>query len=272
MGTIATPIASGPGWRVDDVLCTSGPADRPFEERHDEACIAVVTSGTFQYRTRQGGAILSPGALLLGNRGACFECGHEHAVGDRCLSFHLTPAFQEAVAAAIPGVRRTSFGLPSLPPLAELAPLVAEAEAAREEKDAVALEEIALRLVAAVATTLADRKPRISSPHRRDVRRVTEALRRIELTAEARLPLHALAREANMSAYHFLRTFRQIVGLTPHQYVLRTRLHRAAVRLRRTREPVTTIALDAGFEDLSSFNRRFRRIMGMSPGAWRTQK
>jgi len=72
-----------------------------------------------------------------------------------------------------------------------------------------------------------------------------------------------------MSRYHFLRTFRQVAGMTPHQLVLRTRLHRAAVRLRTSHESISAIAFDAGFGDLSTFNRRFRRLMGCSPGAWR---
>jgi len=72
-----------------------------------------------------------------------------------------------------------------------------------------------------------------------------------------------------MSPYHFLRTFRGIVGMTPHQYILHTRLHRAAVRLRRTDDSIAAIAFDAGFNDLSTFNRRFRRKMGLTPGAYR---
>ena len=72
-----------------------------------------------------------------------------------------------------------------------------------------------------------------------------------------------------MSPYHFLRTFRRVVGMTPHQYVLHTRLHRAAVRLRRSDDAISTIAFDAGFDDLSSFNRRFRRVTGENPSAYR---
>lgn len=271
MSVTSQCLASGPGWRVDDVVCAAGPRDRPFEERHEAACIAIVTSGSFQYCTRQGGAVLAPGALLLGNAGACFECGHEHATGDRCLSFHFTPRLQDAVASALPGIRKVDFQVAHVPPVSELAPLLSEAEAARGQKDAAAWEEIALRLCGAVALTLADRKPSRISPTSRDARRITEALRRIETEAETRLPLGELARQAGMSAYHFLRVFRQIVGVTPHQYVLRTRLHRAAVRLRRTQEPISTIAFDAGFDDLSTFNRRFRRVMGVSPGLWRAQ-
>jgi AraC family transcriptional regulator len=60
--------------------------------------------------------------------------------------------------------------------------------------------------------------------------------------------------------------------MTPHQFVLRTRLHRAAVRLRRTDDAISAIAFDAGFNDLSTFNRRFRRLMGLAPGAYRARR
>ena len=75
-----------------------------------------------------------------------------------------------------------------------------------------------------------------------------------------------------MSPYHFLRTFRQVVGLTPHQFLLRTRLQRAAVRLRASDEPVSAIAFEAGFNDLSTFNRRFRRVTGLTPSAYRAER
>jgi AraC family transcriptional regulator len=81
-----------------------------------------------------------------------------------------------------------------------------------------------------------------------------------------------LASEIGMSPFHFLRVFRQIVGMTPYQFVLHTRLHRAAVQLRRSREAVSSIALEAGFGDLSTFNRRFRRVMGLNPSAYRARK
>jgi AraC family transcriptional regulator len=72
-----------------------------------------------------------------------------------------------------------------------------------------------------------------------------------------------------MSRYHFLRTFRRLVGMTPHQYVLSLRMRKAAVLLRTTDVSITAIALEAGFNDLSTFIRRFRKTMDASPGEYR---
>ena len=269
MSVATQVIATGAGWLVRDVVCTQGPQDRPFEEEHGDISIAIVTGGTFQYRTQQGSAMLVPGALLLGNAGTCFECGHEHAAGDRCLAFHFTPEHFECVAAEVPGARSPILTQPSLPPLPQLVPLLAAAEAARDDGDDDEFEELAVRLVGAVIRLLAPARGSARRPSAQDERRITAAVRHIEHAADERLSLSTLARRAGLSRYHFLRSFRQATGLTPHQYLLRTRLNRAAVRLRTSREPIATIAFDAGFNDLSTFNRRFLRLMGATPGAYR---
>jgi AraC family transcriptional regulator len=269
MSLTSRSLASGSGWRADDVVCTAGPHDRPFEEQHDWSCIALVTGGTFQYRSALGSAVLAPGALLLGNSRHCFECSHEHGVGDRCLAFHFTPEFLEGVVAAVPGARQLAFSVPRLPPLPALLPVIAAAEVARDGADAVEFEEVALRLAGAVAMSLSAAHPKMRAPSRRDERRITAALRLIETEADTSLSLADLARTAAMSPYHFLRTFRALVGATPHQYILHTRLHRAAVRLRRSDDGISAVAFAAGFADLSTFNRRFRRVMGSTPAAYR---
>jgi AraC family transcriptional regulator len=191
------------------------------------------------------------------------------AIGDRCLSFQFAPEFMESVASAVSVVRRIAFTIPRLPPNPALLPIIAAAESARGDGDDTEFEEVALRLAGAVSGALAGSKRSARSPSRRDERRITVALRRIEALADAPLSLSDLAGSAAMSPYHFLRTFRAVVGMTPHQFILHTRLHRAAVRLRRTPDSISAIAFAAGFGDLSTFNRRFRRIMGLNPSAVR---
>jgi len=239
MALTSRTLASGPGWQVSDTVCTAGPHDRPFEERHDSVAIGAVMRGTFQYRTTTGAALLAPGSLLLGNHGTCFECGHEHGIGDRCLAFHFSPGLLETIVAAVPGARQTKFAVPHLPPHPSLVPLLAAAEAARDDGDGAELEELALRLAGAVAAALAGARNPAHRSSQRDERRVSEVLRRIEADAHEQLALADMAREVATSPYHFLRTFRQVVGMTPYQFVLHTRLNRAAVRLRSSDEPVS---------------------------------
>ncbi|HEY7886679.1 MAG TPA: AraC family transcriptional regulator [Steroidobacteraceae bacterium] len=267
-------LASGTGWSVRDFRCTSGPRDPRYEEKHNVYSIALVTEGTFQYRTAQGSALMTPGSLLLGNEGACFECGHQHSRGDRCLAFHFSPELLESVVAAVPGAKQLVLTAPRLPPLPSVLAVLAAAHALRDEGEGPGeFRELALRVAETVYGALnegssASRR----APTPRDERRVAAALRRIEAQQGARLSVDELAAEAAVSPFHFLRIFERVVGVTPGQYMLRARLHRAAVRLRRCGDTIAAVASDCGFDDLSTFNRQFRRATGLTPGAYRARR
>jgi AraC-like DNA-binding protein len=103
------------------------------------------------------------------------------------------------------------------------------------------------------------------------VARVTRAVRLIDRDPSAVLPLRDLASEAGLSQFHFLRTFELVTGLTPHQYLRRARLRRAASQLVAGREKITGIALDSGFCDVANFNHAFRAEFGLSPRAYRAK-
>ena len=69
----ARVLGYGDGWTVEDVVCSCGPDDRPFEEQHDQVAIAIVTEGSFQYRgsgAAPGRELMTAGSLLLGQPGA----------------------------------------------------------------------------------------------------------------------------------------------------------------------------------------------------------
>lgn len=262
----ATSRAAGRGWQVLDVRCSAGPGDAAFEERHGAVCLAVVLAGTFQYRSSAGRAMLAPGAVLLGNEGQCFECGHEHGRGDRCLSMQFDGACWREIIAAVPGARSARFALPRLPPLAALLPFVS---ALQTQADAAAVEELAFGFAGAVIEAMVEGPGAPARIGVREERRISDAVRRIEQALAEPLPLSRLAADAAMSPYHFLRTFSRVVGITPHRFVTRARLEQAARQLRQTDAPVATIALDAGFSDLSAFHASFRRWLGASPAAYR---
>jgi len=264
--TEGTPVAAGEGWRVVDVVCTSGPQDRPFEERQLSAAISLVLSGTFVYRGDRGSSLMSSGALVLGNAGHTFECSHRHGEGDRCLSFQFDAELFEHLAHDA-GAARAAFDRDRLPPLRALAPLTARAGMAMGRQDS--LEEIALELAAAVIRMAGDARRHAPAAATRDPARIVPVLRQLESRSAEPHTLTELARIAGLSRYHFLRTFKCLTGITPHQWLLRARLRDAAQRLRTGRDPVTEIALDVGFDDLSNFIRSFRAEFGVSPGRYR---
>ena len=266
MGKIATKIvASGNGWSVRDAVCTSGPQDRPYEEQHGSFTIAAVVEGSFRYRGGRNSEVMSPGALLLGNCGHYFECGHEHGTGDRCVSFHYTPEFFERSGA------KGDFPVHRVPPLPVLTPLLVETRLAVQLPDKVAIEELAHGFVSAVLGLLGKSREVSRAATAADERRISATLRFIEANLAEPLPLAQLASAAKMSEFHFLRVFKQVARVTPHQYILRARLREAAVQLKTHGDDVLAIALAAGFLDLSNFNHAFRAEFGVSPRIYRRQ-
>ena len=78
-----------------------------------------------------------------------------------------------------------------------------------------------------------------------------------------------LAKIADVSEAHFIRTFRATFGETPHRYLQRRRVERAMFLLRATDRSVTDICFDAGFGSLGTFSRTFHDILGESPSTFR---
>jgi AraC family transcriptional regulator len=269
--TTKQTLAAGDGWSIHEIICRAGPSDRPFEERHDGFSISAVLDGSFTYRTDAGHELLYPGALLLGNNGSCFECGHTHGNGDRCVSLNVHEEAFSEVAATMGSTSRFRFSTPSLPP-SRVLPVVAQMEALSSAPSSLRADELALRIIeqVIVATTGERRAP--AAPSGREMRRVIEAIRLVEANAARPLELKELAAAANMSKYHFLRVFRRLTGMTPHRYLISARLRRAALALAASRRPVIAIALDSGFGDLSTFNKTFRAAFGLTPTRYRAPR
>jgi AraC family transcriptional regulator len=262
-------IAGGEGWQVFDYVCHAGPQDRPFEERHDEVTIGAVLQGTFTYRTDTGRALMHPGSLVLGNHGACFECGHDHGTGDRCIVFRYAPAFFAEIAATQAGAGRYRFGAAMLPAANRLTPVIAGIEVLAANASPLGAEEAVTNLAETVVATLSGHTAPNAKISTRDERRIADVLRHMEEHADEVLDLDGLAAIAGISKYHFLRCFRHVVGMTPYQFLLTIRMRRAALRLTVSSQTVASIAFEAGFGDLSTFNTRFRSVLGVSPLGYR---
>lgn len=276
--TMATRLlAEGRDWRLAEYVCCAGPGDRPFEERHDTFTIAAVVEGTFKYRSETGSALMHPGAVLLGNHGACFECGHDHGTGDRCIALHVTRDTFAEVASSAAGSEQWRFPVGMLPASAAITPWLVKLYAdptniGRATTEPLDVDVSVLRLLEEMIGLTADTKLSAVRVSARDERRLSAVIRYIELNASEKLDLDQLSSMAGMSKYHFLRTFRRTVGLTPHQFVLGIRLRRAAACLLTTAAPISAIAFEAGFGDLSTFNARFRKQFGITPRGYRLRE
>ena len=262
-------LAAGDGWSMHEVVCRAGPADRPFEERHEGFSVSAVIEGSFTYRSDAGHGLLYPGALLLGNNGSCFECGHAHGIGDRCISLNVCEEQFSEVAAAATSTSRFRFSAPSLSPSPKALPIIAQMEALSCAPSSLRSEELGLRIIERVIALMASDRQTPAAPTGRETRRVIEAIRLVESDATRALELKEMAAVAGMSKYHFLRVFRRLTGVTPHRYLISARLRRAALALASSRRPVIAVALDAGFGDLSTFNKTFRAVFGLTPTQYR---
>ena len=259
-----TDLFAGKHVSVSDFRCTSGPGDQPFVEVHRCHSISYVRKGSFGCQSRGRSHELVAGAVLIGHPGDEYICTHDHVCGDECLSFFLSPELVEAV-----GDRRELWQLGTAPPLPELMVLGELAQAAANGSSDVGLDEVG-QLLASRFIEVVSGKPRKAGPDAaRDRRRAVETALWIDAHSHRQIDLEDAAGQAGISPFHFLRLFADVLGVTPHQYLLRSRLRHAARRLVDDDSPITDIAYDVGFGDLSNFVRTFGRAAGTSPQKFR---
>lgn len=101
---------------------------------------------------------------------------------------------------------------------------------------------------------------------------IGRALAAIHGSPERSWTVQSLARHVAMSRTTFAARFRELVGEPPQHYVTRLRINAAAVRLHSSRDKLSTIAADAGYRSLASFQRSFKRHMGATPGEYRDRR
>lgn len=250
---------------VIEYRCAAGPHDPAYWEEHHGWSVSFVKRGSFSCHCRGRVHELVPGSVLLGRPGEEYRCTHEHhGGGDECLAVHLSPEVVQELAP------RHAWHSGALPPLAGLMVSGARLHAAAAGDSDVGLDEAGLAFAARFVALEHD-VPAPSSPaaRRADRRRAVESALWIAAHADQQTNLHALARRAGLSPYHYLRVFAAALGVTPHQYLVRSRLRNAARQLAEGDQPVTEVALDCGFADLSNFVRSFHRAAGASPRAFR---
>jgi AraC-like DNA-binding protein len=256
----STTLLQRPSLTVSYFRCTAVAGEKPFVEQHRCHSMSFVRKGSFGYHSRGQTHELVVGSLLVGQPGEEFVCTHDHVCGDECLSFFFAPELVETV-----GDRRETWDVGAAPPLAELMVLGELAQAAADGTSDVGLDEVGQLLAHRFVEVVAGKARKRVTVSARDRRRSVETALWIDAHSHEAIELEDAAAQAGVSAFHFLRAFSAVLGVTPHQYLLRSRLRHAARLLADEERSVTDIAYDVGFADLSNFVRTFHRAAGVPP-------
>jgi AraC family transcriptional regulator len=248
---------------VREDACAADPSGPAAQWIYDEAAIGFVVSGWFEYASEDHSVLAAPGAVILGNAGEPFSVRHVDTHGNRRLVVTLKRELIEEVAREL-GVE-PRFGAIALPPGPMATRMFALMRAFRETKCDDTLYAIAH------AALTAD-QPLVQEPiSPRDRRRVQSAVRHIETHFDEQCTLQSLADMVGLSRFHFVRMFGAVVGQSPNQYLINTRMRTAADRLLTTNTPIAQIAFDVGFNDISHFYSCFRDAFGCTPRQWRVR-
>lgn len=260
----ATILLTTPSITVSEFRCDAGPGDEPFAEVHHSHSISYVRKGSFGCRCRSGVFELVAGSVLVGHPGDEYTCTHEHVCGDECLSFFVGEELVEAL-----GAQRDVWQIGAAAPLPELMVLGELAQTAADGNSDIGLDEVGQIFTSRFVEVVSGKARKPAGPTARDRRRAVEAALWIDAHSNREIDLDIAARQAGLSPFHFLRLFSSALGVTPHQYLVRSRLRHAARLLADDDIPVTDIAYDVGFGDLSNFVRTFHRAAGVPPGKFR---
>src|SRR6266702_4521761 len=239
----ATRLLTSQSMTVSEFRCDAGPGDEPFAECRLGHSIAYVRAGSFGCHCRAGFFELVAGSLLVGAPGDEYTCTHEHVCGDVCLSFFFSEDLVDA--------------------LGELA------QTSADGNSDIGLDEVGQIFAGRFVEIVSGRARKRAAPTARDRRRAVEAALWIDENSHTEIDLEQAARQAGLSPFHFLRLFSNVLGVTPNQYLVRSRLRHAARLLTEDDIAVTDIAYDVGFGDLSNFVRTFHRAAGVSPTKFR---
>jgi len=253
--------------------------------------IKSVISGSAVWETDRGRYEVAPGRYLILNHGTTYSLSIDGGTPVETFCVFFRRGFVEEALRSVTSGERALLDMPdSCAESFELLETLHDADAGplhglvsamhrtlvndglRDLAISGALQEAATAVIgrAADLARLAAQLPSARAATRRElVRRLQRARDYVDANLDRPLMLRSIAREACLSSFHFHRSFRAVFRETPHSYVTRRRLERAAAVLQRSDRAVIDVALEVGFENAAHFSRAFKRRFGCSPQGYR---
>lgn len=247
-----------------EVCCRGDGGSTPHLQRYENASLGVVVHGAFHYEYEGGQTLATPGTLLFGAAAEEFSFSFPKPEPVRRSVIAIHPSVIEELSADL-DLPATAFGSGVVGPLHGTLGIYGAirrlaASSSKDDEALLALGAAAFRLRS---------KATLREPSQGEMKRVSEVAAYLNTAYAEQITLDDMAAKANLSRFHFIRVFGRVTGERPRQYLLAARLRAASDRLLQTSEPIISVALNSGFNDISNFTNTFRRTFGMSPRQWR---
>lgn len=237
---------------------------------HDSYAIGVVHSGALSFRPKSPSDVVPSGNIMVIHPGEVHTGRCVGEDGCKYRMFYLQPKFLLELHQHLSGKPTQSLNFRNQNIKDNnTANLLHSLHGAIEKSKAPAMEKES-RLIEAMTHLLVRHgtpRPFViqDTPNRNYVRRAKEFL---EEHYQNKFTLKEIAQAVNISPFHLLRMFKAEVGLPPHAYLTQYRIRKARHFLSKG-TPIVQVALRTGFCDQSQFTKRFKQLVGATPGQFR---
>jgi AraC family transcriptional regulator len=238
-------------------------------ERQNLNAMVLPFAGVFsKYDAPKRYVVGTPSHAIFVAADTPYRIGFPGAIGDRALTFRFDVKLApEQLEGSCNGHRLNPQGL--LPPNAMVLRNLLWRRLDDGTMDEFETETVGLDLLTRSLSCIGLPDLPMRAAHLRQLRGLERVKEAVALAPAHKWSVKKLAAIANMSPFHFCHTFRQFVGASVYDYVVRERLARALDDVLERSADITEIALDAGFASHSHFTARFRRLFGHTPGGLR---
>ncbi|MBC9931558.1 helix-turn-helix domain-containing protein [Chitinophaga qingshengii] len=273
MEAIIQHIYQSPICEVHNFLCQCQDCNVSAREHHDKFSIAFIRQGNFIYKVFRNDLDAFHGLFLISKPGYEHRVGHVHDMPDQCTIFSFPAANTEHLEAQgeelawfLKNPDLHALLIKATPEMEYLHHrifnLLQQPHFPRLCAEQLMLELFSLVLSGGqqkMITPLTDRQKRHHLPLISTVKTFISE----NISEDISLP--QLADISHLSPFHFNRLFKQMTGITPYNYLLQVRLKEAHLQLRHSRQSITHVAFETGFNSLEHFSAAYKKQYGLSP-------
>jgi AraC-like DNA-binding protein len=237
---------------------------------HDSYAIGVVHSGALSFRPKSPSDVVPSGNIMIIHPGEVHTGRCVGVDGCKYRMFYVQPTFLLDLHQHLSGksVQSLFFQNQNIKDN-NTAKLLHSLHAAIEKSKTPTIQKESRLIEAMTHLLVRHGTPRPymvqETPNRKYVRIAKEF---IEVHYKDNLTLREIARAVNISPFHLLRMFKAEIGLAPHAYLTQYRIRKARHFLSKG-TPIVQVALRTGFCDQSQFTKRFKQLVGTTPGQFR---